>query len=109
MQIILKNPGQAISDFSVSGSVVTVSGVETDCAARQKDTAVTIEIRKSANGAREGGKGAYLAQISIPPRQYAAQETPLPGEDGEMPVGEVREPLPLDPNEVVVTLWPLAG
>jgi hypothetical protein len=106
MQIILKNPGQAVSDFSVSGNTVSVSDIAIDCAARQEDTAVTIEIRKNVGGAAEGGNGAYLAQIVIPSRQYSVTEVPAE-EEGDTP-NEIRTPIALDPNAVAVTLWPLA-
>lgn len=112
MQINLKQPGQPVADFSVSGAVVTVSGVAIDCATRQEDVAVTIEIRRNLGGPSEGGNGAYLAQIKIPSRRY--EITQVPGEEGEGEEGEtaqpteLREPLPLDPNAVVVTLWPTA-
>lgn len=105
-QINLKQPGQPVADFSVSGVAVTVAGVTVDCASRQLDTAVTVEIRANQAGPSEGGDGAYLAQIDIPARRY--ETTVVPAEvDGEQPT-EVREPLPLDPNAIVVTLWPTA-
>lgn len=104
-QIHLKQPGQPVADFSFSGSVVAVAGVEIDCADRQGDTAVTVEIRANADGHGEGGSGAYLAQIAIPARLYID----MPGEDdkdGKPTI--VRELVALDPNAVSVTLWPTA-
>lgn len=96
MQINLKQPGQPVADFSVSGAVVVVSGVVIDCAARQQDGGVMVEVRQNNHGVTEGGDGAYLAQIEIPAREF--EEAPEGGED--------RVALPLDPNAVVVTLWP---
>lgn len=105
-QINLKQPGQPVADFSVSGAAVTVAGVTVDCAARQLDADVTVEIRANASGPGEGGDGAYLAQIGIPARRY--ETTALPSEvEGEQPT-EVRKPVPIDPNAIVVTLWPTA-
>lgn len=104
-QINLKQPGQPVADFSFSGNVVTVAGVEIDCAERQGDTAVTVEIRANKTGPSEGGSGAYLAQIAIPARLYVD----VPGEDdkdGKPTL--VRESVALDPNAVSVTLWPTA-
>ena len=106
MQIILKQDGQPVADFAVSGTNVTVSGVAIDCAERQQDVSVTVEIRQNINGPSEGGNGAFLAQIEIPARRYETVAVPAEGED-EQPT-EMREPLPLDPNAVVVTLWPTA-
>lgn len=104
MQIILKQDGQPVADFSVSGANVTVAGVAIDCAERQQDIAVSVEVRQNIGGPSEGGNGAYLAQIEIPARSYETVTVPAEGED-EQPT-ELREPLPLDPSAVVVTLWP---
>ncbi len=101
-QIVLKQPGQPVADFSVSGCIVTVAGVTIDCAARQLDTAVTVELRANETGPSEGGNGAYLAQIDIPARRYIDV-------DGVDPEGEptvLREAIPLDPNAITITLWP---
>lgn len=106
MQIILKQDGQPVADFSVSGANVTVAGVAIDCAERQQDIAVSVEVRQNIGGPSEGGNGVYLAQIEIPARRYETVTVPAEGED-EQPT-ELREPLPLDPNAVVVTLWPTA-
>jgi len=106
MQIILKQDGQPVADFLVSGANVTVAGVAIDCAERQQDIAVSVEVRQNIGGPSEGGNGAYLAQIEIPARRYETVTVPAEGED-EQPT-ELREPLPLDPNAVVVTLWPTA-
>lgn len=98
-QIHLKAAGQPVADFAVSGTTVTVAGVAIDCAVRQQDTAVTVEIRANDAGPSEGGDGAYLAQIAIPARRYTEIET----NDGTQ-----HEPQPLDPNAVDITLWPTA-
>lgn len=98
-QIHLKQPGLPVADFAVYGTVVTVAGVAIDCAARQQDGAVVVEIRLSDLGPSEGGDGAYLAQIAIPARRFDEIET----EDGVQ-----RLPQPLDPNAVEITLWPAA-
>ena len=102
-QINLKQPGQPVADFSVSGAIVTIAGVTVDCAARQLDTGVTIEIRSSAGSAHEGGDGAYLAQIEIPVRRYTELETT--DQDGKAVIS--RDAVALDPNAVVITLWPI--
>jgi hypothetical protein len=106
MQINLKQPGQPVADFAVAGAIVTVSGVSIDCAARQQDIAVTVEIRNNGGMPGEGGDGAYLAQIEIPARRYEAATIPAEDEDEQPTV--MSEPQPLDPHAVVVTLWPTA-
>lgn len=103
-QINLKQPGQPVADFSVSGGNVTVAGVTIDCEARQLDTAVTVEVRANKTGPSEGGNGAYLAQIDIPARRY----TDVEGKDKDGKPEITQEPVPLDPNAIVVTLWPTA-
>ncbi len=108
MQIILKQDGQPVADFSVSGANVTVAGVAIDCAERQQDIAVSVEVRQNIGGPSEGGNGAYLAQIEIPARRYETVIVPAEGEGEDEQPTELREPLPLDPNAVVVTLWPTA-
>lgn len=101
-QIHLKQPGQAVADFAVNGAIVTVAGVEVDCAARQLDTSVAIEVRANSGIASEGGNGAYLAQILIPARRY--QDVSSVDAEGKDVV--LREAIALDPNAVSVTLWP---
>lgn len=101
-QIILKSPGQPVADFSVSGNKVVVSGFEVDCAQRQEDSALIIEVRQVGGEVVEGGtRGAYLAHIAIPPREY---ETEITGEGEEEETTQTIKPL--DHNAVVVTLWP---
>lgn len=104
-QIILKQPGQPVADFSVSGSLVTVAGVTVDCAQRQADSSVCVEIRSTHGVPREGGDDAYLAQIDIPARSYIDVEAA--DADGRPQVA--REPVALDPNAVTITLWPTAA
>lgn len=103
-QINLKQPGQPVADFSVSGCSITVAGITVDCASRQLDTAVVVEVRTGESGAIEGGAGAYLAQIEIPARIYMDVE--IVGADGEPSVAQ--EPVAIDPNAIAVTLWPTA-
>lgn len=101
-QIHLKQPGQPIADFSVIGSNVTVSGVTIDCAERQLDTSVIVEIRANKSGPGEGGDGAYLAQIDIPARRYVGAS--IDSHDDQSAVNRV--PVPLNPNAIAITLWP---
>ncbi|MCY1416331.1 hypothetical protein D3C76_513550 [compost metagenome] len=100
-QIKLLQPGQPVADFAVNGTKITIAGVIVDAAELQSDSRELVEIRSNGNGAQVGGTGAYLAHIEIPPAQYA--EAAL-GENGEQLAAPER--LPLDPNVIVVTLWP---
>ncbi|MGL5450812.1 MAG: hypothetical protein ACRDBT_00075 [Aeromonas sp.] len=105
-QIKIKHAAQSVADFSVAGAIVTVAGIEIDCRERQRDEAVTIEIRTHKGIATEGGKsGAYLAQIHIPARAYITIFDPFGGMDGEG--GERREPQDLDCSALAVVLWPI--
>ena len=103
-QINLKQPGQPVADFTVSGGNVTVAGVTIDCEARQLDTAVTVEVRANKTGPSEGGNGAYLAQIDLPARRY----TDVEGKDKDGKPEITQAPVPLDPNAISITLWPTA-
>lgn len=104
-QIYLKQPGQPVPDFSVSGSVVTVAGVSIDTADRETDAATTIEIRRSNDGtAHEGGDGALLAQIDIPARRYIETVGDVDPKTGEPSI--IMTPVEFDPNRVTITLWP---
>ncbi len=101
-RIELKQPGQAVADFSVNGHLITIAGVLVDCLSLQKDSAQIIEVRLSERGAHIGGEGAYLAHIGIPAKAYA-----------EVVVGEgdvvERVAQDLDANAITVTLWPVAN
>ncbi|WP_300760095.1 hypothetical protein [Janthinobacterium sp.] len=108
-QIILKQPGQPVADFAFTGTRIGIAGVWIDCAERQLDAAVAVEIRNNATGPSESGNGAYLAQISIPARRYIEVEVSTTAGDRERDaVKHIKQPLPLDPNAVQVTLWPTA-
>lgn len=104
-QIKLKQPQQPVAEFSVSGSNVVVAGVEIDCAARQNDSTTLIEVRSNNGVAEEGGSGAYLAHIEIPPKTYREEEDDGAPSDGEE-AGTVKVAEPLDPDAIVITLWP---
>lgn len=100
-------PSQPVAAFAVDDATVTVSGVTVDCAAEQQDAAVSIEIRDNAGTAERGGDGAYLATLHIPAREYADQPGEPDHETGEPSIE--RAALPLDPNAIIITLWPTAA
>jgi len=108
MQVQLIHPGQPVADFGISGTSVTVAGHTIDCAARQQDVAIIIEIRNYNGAVIEGDQGAYLAQIQIPARRYAEPESESFDDDesGTMQDATAPVPEPLDTNAVVITLWP---
>lgn len=103
-RIELKQPGQAVADFSVDGHRITIAGVLVDCLALWKDSQQIIEVRQSEAGAHIGGEGAYLAHITIPAKSYVE----VPSEDTEGSQTGMRELLDLDVNAIEVVLWPLA-
>jgi len=105
MQIRLMHPGQPVADFAISGAIVTIAGLPIDCAERQQDVSVLVEIRDEDGVAVEGGDGPYLAHIQIPSRRYAPAIAPQ-NDDEEGGGSDTGNPLPLDPNAVIVTLWP---
>lgn len=103
-QIILKQSGQSVTNFSFNENTVVVHGVVINCAERQLDIPVTLEIRTSPTlGAVEGGNGAYLAHINIPPKRYETVEYV----DSEGILTSMQEALSMDPNAIKITLWPV--
>lgn len=102
-QIKLMQPSQPVADFAVSGTQVTVAGVTVDAADHQGDSGAIIEIRHNGAAAQVGGDGAYLAHIEVPPAQYSEA---IYGDEHEQITPAQR--LPLDPNTLVITLWPTA-
>ena len=102
-QIKLMQPGQPVADFGVSGTQITVAGVTVDASEHESDSGQVVEIRHNGATAQVGGNGAYLAIIEVPPAQYSAA---IHGDEGELITPAQR--LPLDPNTLVITLWPTA-
>lgn len=101
-RIELKQPGQAVADFSVNGHRITIAGVLVDCEVLQRDSTQIIEVRQSAQGTHIGGEGAYLAHIEIPAKAY--DEFVVDEGDSAERVAQS-----LDANAITVTLWPLAN
>lgn len=106
MQITLKETGQSVAEFAISGAKITIEDLAIDCAERQSDTTAVVEVRKHAGKVVEGGKkGAYLAHITIPARTYTENEVEGVG-DNESTVERTENPI--NPSEIAVTLWPAA-
>lgn len=94
-------------DFSISGHLISVAGIEIDAAARQDEGQTVIDIRQSGGTVSEGGDGYQLATIVIPPRAYELIETEGTATDGEEDGGNTeRRAVPLDTRRVTVTVWP---
>jgi len=108
MQITLKETGQSVAEFAIFGAKITIADLTIDCAERQSDTVVVVEVRKHAGRAVEGGKrGAYLAHITIPGRTYTETESEAGSVDGEE-LSVERTANPINSAEIAVTLWPAA-
>lgn len=105
MQIETVQPGPHV-DLSVDGAVVTVGGLTIDCAARQADSRVLVDVMADGGDIAEGGSGDRVAAIAIPPRQYTTEDGGL-DEDGNPTTVEVAQPL--DPSRVVIRLWTYTG
>lgn len=91
-------------DVSVAGGIITLGEAIVDCAERQEDSAVVVDLRQPQNGPiTEGGDGRQLASIHIPPKRYVEVDTGETDEQGE-PIIE-RQAEPLDADQVAVTLW----
>jgi len=95
-------------DFSIQGSVVTVGELAIDCAQRQSDKTEIIDLRAQGGAVTEGGEGHQVASIHIPPRRYELVEVetdPAGENDEEEGTPQERVALPLDSNQVLVTIW----
>jgi len=91
-------------DVSVAGSVVTVGEVAVNCEERQDEAAVLIDLRQDRGGpVTEGGEGRQVASVYIPPRRYAEVDTGETADEVNPVVS--REAVPLDCDQVLVTLW----
>ena len=120
---VIQNGSGPWPEYAEAGTVVSVtchgSTVEIDCAARQMDSRVTIDLVHGAGGALEEGVASgesYVATLEIPPAKYKEPElleAPEPEEDeeGEMAFereSTPRERLPLtdaDMVAVILRLW----
>lgn len=94
-----------VADFAIAAGLVTVAGITIDCAARQEDGEQHIELRQANGVVAESASGAYVAILVVPARRY--REEPITDDEGNPAVQLVPEPL--DPNAVVVKLWPFAA
>lgn len=102
MKVIDINEGEKIA-YEVSGTKITFGDDElmVNLKKQQKSCPVHIDISADVYGALSMGVGDYyVAQIDIPAFTYPEPEEPVEGVD-PAPL----EPLPLDMDEVTLTLW----
>lgn len=106
MIVIEKNAGEKI-DYEVQNTatkkkITFDDDLTLNLAKRQEDWDVHIDIcydqmHELVIGAAAGR--AYVAEIDIPKREYTEEPDP------EDPEQTIREPLPLDMDKVVLSLW----
>lgn len=108
MQVFKVSEGTQFASYALDEQtkILTLEGVVIDLeAAVQADCQNIITITKDMNGEYIRGlegKGGYVADIEIPPREYVEVES---GEGDEKTI--TRTALPLDTATVVLRLWPL--
>lgn len=103
----MQSPGQPTDDFGAAGKIVTIAGIQIDCAALQADSLVLVNVAKDKSGAvklNPKNGGACLAIIRIPAKQYQDIEGEPDPQTGNPTF--VRTEIPLDPNAIAVELWP---
>jgi hypothetical protein len=117
---IVRNGAGPWPEYAEDGTVVSVtcrgSTLVIDCAERQTDARVTIDIVHGADGALiegasfsgQGGE-SYVATLEIPPARYTAPEPQAPDpEEEDMFEGAAPERLPLTAEDMIAVtlrLW----
>jgi len=101
MQVINKNEGPKIA-YEEDGPKVTLGDDELmlNASKYQRDWPVHIDICSNRDNQLVIGTGDglyYVAQFDIPATKYTEQESEE----------DIPEPIPIDMNEVVLTLWSL--
>jgi hypothetical protein len=104
MKFTVMGPGPHV-DLEISGAAAVVGGsVAIDCAERQKDHQVVIDVRATNGVLAEGAGEAFVASFIIPPRVYSEAISDTEIDDDGRPL-MTREPVALDGNSVEVRLW----
>ena len=108
MIVVEKNQGAKIP-YQVDGTRITFADdLSINLAKREEDWPVHIDICAGATGELVIGAAAgrsYVAEIDIPPRMYVDTETPVTLSDGEETIQPQSEAVPLDMDQVALTLW----
>ena len=109
--VVEKNAGEKIP-YSVLGTKIFFGENEdimVNCASRERDYEVVVDICKDeADGLTIGVNTTsteYVAQVTIPAREYEIVETGEQDENGSM-ITE-RKPLAFDMSKCTLTLWAL--
>jgi len=103
MNITEMNDG-AKAQWSLTGTTLTVAGVEIDLDAEQEDVQRVISVYDGADGPTIGLADRYIAVITIPPRAYA-DELVEEEMDGELVTMTIPVAQPIDPATVTLALW----
>ena len=107
MQVINKNEGPKIA-YEENGTKVTLGDDELtlNLAKYQRDWPVHIDVCSNRDNMLVVGTGSglyYVAQLDVPAIQYEQSQEPVTeGEEVDPPV-----PLPLNMDDVIITLWSL--
>lgn len=108
--VVEKNEGEKIN-YEVSGTKIIFGDDElmVNCKSRERDYEVTLDICKDTEDGLTVGVNTeareYVAQVTIPEREYEEVETEERDEDGQ-PIKK-RVPLPFDMKKCTLTLWAL--
>lgn len=108
MIVVEKNQGAKIP-YQVEGTRITFADdLSINLAKREEDWPVHIDICAGATGELVIGAAAgrtYVAEIDIPARMYVDTEAPVAFSDGEETTQPQSEAVPLDMDQVALTLW----
>lgn len=108
--VVEKNEGEKIA-YEVSGSKIFFGDDElmVNLKTRERDEEVTLDICKDTQDGLTVGVNTeareYVAQVTIPAREYEIVDTGQEDEDGN-PITE-RRALPFDMKKCTLTLWAL--
>lgn len=108
--VVEKNEGEKIA-YEVSGSKIFFGDDElmVNLKTRERDEEVTLDICKDTQDGLTVGVNTeareYVAQVTIPAREYEIADTGQEDEDGN-PIME-RRALPFDMKKCTLTLWAL--
>ena len=110
INVIEKNEGEKIP-YEVSGTKIIFGNDElmVNCKSRERDYEVTLDICKDKLDGLTVGVNTtsteYVAQITIPAREYEVTETEET--DGQGSKVAERNPLPFSMEKCTLTLWAL--
>lgn len=104
MRLTLMGPGPHV-DLNVSGTTAVVGGqVTIDCAARQCDHQVVIDVRDTNGVLAEGAGNAFVCSFVISPRTYTETESLTETGADDRPL-VIRQPVGLTGDAIEARLW----